>query len=196
MLKHQESVLDEVNDSKVFGFWVYLMTDLIIFAVLFACFIVLRGNTFIGPSAQDLFHLPTALTETLILLTSSFTCSLAMLAIHRKVKAQALIWFGITFILGVAFLVIELSEFADFVERGASWQRSAFLSSFFMLVGTHGFHISVGLLWMVITFFHIVLLPLSEHTVSQIFRMALFWHFLDFVWIFIFTVVYGMGYLL
>lgn len=196
MSKHQESALDEINDSKVFGFWVYLMTDLIIFAVLFACFIVLRGNTFMGPTAQDLFHLPTALTETLILLTSSFTCSLAMLAIHRKVKSWALVWFGITFILGAAFLAIELTEFADFVERGASWQRSAFLSSFFMLVGTHGFHITVGLLWMAITFFHIILLPLSEHTTSQIFRMALFWHFLDFVWIFIFTVVYGMGYLL
>lgn len=183
-------------DTKVFGFWVYLMTDLVIFAVLFACFIVLHENTFGGPSAKDLFHLPSVLAETLILLTSSFTCSLGMLAVHRKLKNWAIIWFMITFLLGIAFLYIEISEFADFVHRGASWQRSAFLSSFFTLVGTHGFHISIGLLWMVVMMFRIALRPLVENSVSRIFRMALFWHFLDFVWIFIFTVVYGIGYLL
>jgi len=185
----------EVNDTKVFGFWVYLMTDLIIFAVLFSCFIVLHGNTFNGPSAKDLFHLPSALAETLILLTSSFTCSLAMLAVHRQLKSWAIIWFSLTFLLGVSFLYIEISEFADFVEKGASWQRSAFLSSFFTLVGTHGFHITIGLLWMIVMMFRIALRPLVEHSISRIFRMALFWHFLDFVWIFIFTVVYGIGYL-
>jgi cytochrome o ubiquinol oxidase subunit 3 len=186
----------EVSDSKIFGFWVYLMTDLVIFAVLFACFIVLHGNTFSGPSAKELFHLPLALTETLILLTSSFTCSLGMFAVHRQLKNWAIVWFLITFLLGVTFLYIEIFEFVDLVERGASWKRSAFLSSFFTLVGTHGFHIFVGLLWMVVMMFRIGLRPLGPHSVSRIFRMALFWHFLDFVWIFIFTVVYGMGYLL
>lgn len=161
-------------DTKVFGFWVYLMTDLVIFAVLFACFIVLHENTFGGPSAKDLFHLPSVLAETLILLTSSFTCSLGMLAVHRKLKNWAIIWFMITFLLGIAFLYIEISEFADFVHRGASWQRSAFLSSFFTLVGTHGFHISIGLLWMVVMMFRIALRPLVENSVSRIFRMALF----------------------
>lgn len=188
--------MEEVSDTKVFGFWVYLMTDLVIFAVLFACFIVLHENTFTGPSAKELFYLPSVLAETLILLTSSFTCSLAMLAVHRQLKNWAISWFIITFLLGAAFLYIEISEFVDFVERGASWQRSAFLSSFFTLVGTHGFHIFVGLLWMVVMMFRIALRPLAEHSVSRIFRMALFWHFLDFVWIFIFTVVYGIGYLL
>lgn len=186
----------EVSDTKTFGFWIYLMTDLIIFAVLFACFIVLHENTFHGPSAKDLFHLPSVFVETLILLTSSFTCSLGMLAVHRRLKNWAIIWFGITFFLGVSFLYLEISEFVDFVDRGASWQRSAFLSSFFTLVGTHGFHIFVGLLWMVVMMFHIALRPLLEHSVSRIFRMTLFWHFLDFIWIFIFTVVYGIGYLL
>lgn len=186
----------EVSDTKVFGFWVYLMTDLVIFAVLFACFIVLHNNTFNGPTAKDLFHLPSVLAETLILLTSSFTCSLGMLAIHHRQKNWAIGWFILTFLLGVSFLYIEISEFADFVERGASWSRSAFLSSFFTLVGTHGLHISVGLLWMVVMMFRIALRPLGEHSISRIFRMALFWHFLDFVWIFIFTVVYGIGYLL
>jgi len=185
----------DVSDTKVFGFWVYLMTDLVIFAVLFACFVVLQGNTFNGPTAKELFNLPSALTETIILLTSSFTCSLGMLAVHRLLKNWAIIWFGLTFLLGVAFLYIEISEFVDFVEKGASWQRSAFLSSFFTLVGTHGLHITIGLLWMIVMMFRIVLRPLGEHSVSRIFRMTLFWHFLDFVWIFIFTVVYGIGYL-
>jgi cytochrome o ubiquinol oxidase subunit III len=185
----------EVIDTKVFGFWVYLMTDLILFAVLFACFLVLHENTFSGPTAKDLFHLPSVLAETLILLTSSLTCSLGMLAVHRQQKKWAIMWFIITFLLGVSFLYIEIAEFVDFVGRGASWQRSAFLSSFFTLVGTHGFHIFVGLLWMVVMMFRIALRPLVEHSVSRIFRMALFWHFLDFVWIFIFTVVYGIGYI-
>lgn len=185
----------EVSDTKVFGFWVYLMTDLVIFAVLFACFIVLQGNTFNGPSAKDLFHLPSALAETLILLTSSFTCSLGMLAVNRLLKKWAIIWFSVTFLLGTSFLYIEISEFANLVERGASWQRSAFLSSFFTLVGTHGFHITIGLLWMIVMMFRIAIRPLVGHSISRIFRMALFWHFLDFVWIFIFTVVYGIGYL-
>jgi cytochrome o ubiquinol oxidase subunit 3 len=172
------------------------MTDLVIFAVLFACFIVLHENTFGGPSGKELFHLPSVLAETLILLTSSFTCSLGMLAVHRRLKTWAIIWFILTFLLGSAFLFIEISEFSDLVGRGASWQRSAFLSSFFTLVGTHGLHISVGLLWMVVMMFRIALSPFVEHSISRIFRMTLFWHFLDFVWIFIFTVVYGIGYLL
>lgn len=195
MLKEASKKI-EVVDIKVFGFWVYLMTDLVIFAVLFACFLVLHANTFGGPSAKELFHLPSVLAETLILLTSSFTCSLGMLAVHRLQKNWAIIWFLITFLLGTSFLYIEISEFVDFVGKGASWQRSAFLSSFFMLVGTHGFHIAVGLLWMVVMMFRIALRPMVEHSISRIFRMALFWHFLDFVWIFIFTVVYGIGYLL
>lgn len=186
----------ETADTKVFGFWVYLMTDLVIFAALFACYIVLHANTVNGPTAKELFHFPSVLVETLILLTSSFTCSLGMLAVNGGAKKWALIWFGVTFFLGIAFLGIELSEFADFVSRGASWQRSAFLSSFFTLVGAHGFHIFMGLLWMVIMMAQIALRPFSHHSVSRIFRMALFWHFLDFVWIFIFTVVYGIGYLL
>lgn len=186
----------EVNDTKIFGFWVYLMTDLIIFAVLFACFIVLHGNTFNGPTAKELFYLPLVLAETLILLTSSFTCSLGMLDIHHQIKNRGIIWFFVTFLLGASFLYIEISEFIEFIEKGASWQRSAFLSSFFTLVGMHGFHIFIGLLWMIVMMFRIALLPLTKHSISRIFRMTLFWHFLDFIWIFIFTVVYGIGYLI
>lgn len=186
----------ESMDSRTFGFWVYLMTDLIIFAALFACYLVLHANTYKGPTAKDLFNFTIVLQETLILLTSSFTCSLGMYAIHRKLKKLAIFWFGVTFILGVSFLYLEVSEFIDFVHQGASWERSAFLSSFFTLVGTHGLHIFIGLIWMAVMMVRIGLRPLGEHSVSKIFRMTLFWHFLDFVWIFIFSVVYGIGYLL
>jgi cytochrome o ubiquinol oxidase subunit III len=184
------------NDIKVFGFWIYLMTDLVIFAVLFATFVVLRNNTFGGPSGNELFQLSTVVAETLILLTSSFTCSLGTLAIFRQQKSPAIFWFAVTCVLGLSFLYLELSEFSKFIHQGAGWQRSAFLSSFFTLVGTHGFHISVGLLWMIVAMFRIGFRPLVARGVSQVFRMAFFWHFLDFVWIFIFTVVYAMGLLL
>ena len=183
------------SDTKIFGFWVYLMTDLLIFSVLFATFVVLHNNTFGGPSGRELFNLPYVLVETLILLASSFTCSIAMLAVHRKQKHQAIFWFLVTFALGVSFLAFEISEFSRFINEGASWRRSGFLSSFFTLVGTHGLHISIGLLWMLVAIVRVYLRPLLAHSVSRILRMALFWHFLDFVWIFIFTVVYGMGYL-
>lgn len=183
------------NDTKVFGFWIYLMTDLVIFAVLFAAFAVLRDATFGGPTGRDLFHIPVAFAETLILLTSSFTCSLATFSIYLKKKIWVILWFAITFLLGLAFLSLELTEFSSFIHEGASWQRSAFLSSFFALVGTHGFHISIGLLWMLILMFTIGFRGLTDPIVSKIFRLALFWHFLDIVWIFIFTIVYGMGHM-
>jgi len=180
------------SDVKVFGFWVYLMTDLVVFAVLFACFIVLRNSTFGGPTGRDLFEISSVFQETIILLVSSFTCSMGTLAVIREKKRPAIIWYALTFLLGLAFLYIEISEFSQFAGMGAGPGRSAFLSSFFTLVGTHGFHISIGLLWMVMTMFRIGLRPFTPHAVSQIYRMAFFWHFLDFVWIFIFTIVYGM----
>ena len=187
---------DYMDDDKVFGFWLYLMTDLVIFAVLFATFAVLHNNTFGGPSGRELFNLSTVLAETIILLTSSFTCALAMLGVHRGQKMSAILWFSVTFGLGISFLCLEFSEFSRLIAAGAGPQRSGFLSSFFTLVGMHGFHISIGLLWMAVAIFRIGFRPLVAPAVSKIFRMALFWHFLDFVWIFIFTVVYGMGTLL
>src|SRR5271170_5469100 len=138
----------EASSKTLFGFWVYLMTDCILFATLFAAYAVLHDNTFGGPSSRDLFSLPYALTETLILLTSSFTCGMTLLAAQKNAKDSVMAWFGITFLLGICFLGMELSEFIRFVQEGSTWQRSAFLSAFFTLVGTHGLHISVGLLWM------------------------------------------------
>lgn len=185
----------EESDTKIFGFWIYLMTDLVIFAVLFATFVVLRTNTFGGPSGHELFHLPVAFAETLILLTSSFTCSLATLALSREQKKGTLFWFALTFMLGAAFLVIEIIEFAQFVHQGAGPGRSAFLSAFFVLVGTHGFHIAIGLLWMLVAMIGFFFRGFLAFDVSKMIRMALFWHFLDIVWIFIFSIVYLMGHI-
>lgn len=188
--------MESESDIKVFGFWMYLMTDLILFAALFASYIVLHKNIFTGPSAREIYNMTEALKETLILLISSFTCAMGMLAIHKKQKKAALLWFVITFVLGVAFLIIEISEFSTLIKEGLGPSHSAFLTSFFALVGTHGMHITIGLLWMGVEMLRILNRSLSVQNVSRIFRMVLFWHFLDFVWIFIFTTVYGMGHLL
>ncbi len=185
---HQE------NYSKtILGFWVYLMTDCILFATLFATYAVLHNNTNGGPGAAELFSLPFALTETLILLTSSFTCGLAVLATHRHEKVKALNWFLVTFLLGVAFLTMELTEFTNLVQEGNSWRRSAFLSSFFTLVATHGLHITCGLIWILVMMAHVLGRGIKIASIRRIACLGLFWHFLDVVWIFIFTIVYLMG---
>jgi len=182
------------NDRVMFGFWVYLMTDLLMFTVLFAVYAVLHGNTAGGPAGRELFSQPLALAETLILLTSSFTAGLGMIAARRGRKQQVLLWFGITFALGLAFLSLELREFAEFVREGHTLSTSAFLSSFFVLVGTHGLHITSGLLWMAATLFFVVKRGLNAPLVRKLTLLSLFWHFLDIVWIFIFTVVYLMAF--
>ena len=147
-MKTSHLVQEQADSKTLFGFWVYLMTDCILFATLFATFAVLRNNTYGGPSGQELFELPFVLTETLILLTSSFTCGLAILAAHRQNRRHVLAWLGVTFLLGVAFLTLEIGEFSKLVGEGHSWRTSGFLSAFFTLVGTHGGHITAGLLWM------------------------------------------------
>jgi cytochrome o ubiquinol oxidase subunit III len=181
------------STRTIFGFWVYLMTDCVLFASLFATYAVLRPNTFGGPSGHQLFSLPYVLTETLILLTSSFTCGLAMLAAHNRDKRLVLVWFGVTFLLGVAFLSMELTEFHRLAVEGNSWRRSGFLSSFFTLVGTHGLHITVGLLWMVTLMTKVLRGGLNAANVRRLTLLSLFWHFLDIIWIFIFTIVYLIG---
>jgi cytochrome o ubiquinol oxidase subunit III len=188
----QQATQDK-DTTTVFGFWVYLMTDCILFASLFATYAVLHGNTFGGPSGQTLFDLPYVLTETLILLTSSFTCGLGILSAQRRHVNKVLFWFGITFLLGLAFLGLELSEFGRLVQAGNSWQRSGFLSAYFTLVGTHGLHITAGLLWMAVLMVKIASGGLTRGNVRRLTLLSLFWHFLDFIWIFIFTIVYMMG---
>lgn len=181
------------GDKTLFGFWLYLMTDCVLFASLFATFAVLRNNTFGGEPATEIFSLPLVLAMTLILLTSSFTAGVAMLAARRGDKRQVLGWFGITFLLGLSFLVLEIYEFSNLVAEGNSWRRSGFLSSFFTLVGTHGAHITAGLIWMAVLMLKVYQAGLKPFTVKRLAMLAMFWHFLDIVWIFIFTIVYLMG---
>jgi len=182
------------SESKVlFGFWVYLMTDCMLFGTLFATYAVLQNNINGGPSGAQIFNLPYALTETLIILTSSFTSGLALLSGANSKKNQVLFWFGITFLLGAAFVGMELREFLHLIGDGNGPQKSAFLSAFFTLVGTHGLHISAGLFWMLV-----LLIPVWRHGMTPVsFRrlscLKLFWHFLDIIWIFIFTFVYLAG---
>jgi cytochrome o ubiquinol oxidase subunit 3 len=189
----KEHAHNERNERSIFAFWIYLMTDLIMFAALFAAYAVLRDGTFGGPGGRELFDLPGALTETLILLTSSFTCGLAMIAVHRGKINQAMTGLGVTLILGITFLWRELGEFSGLIARGNGPQRNAFLSSFFTLVGTHGLHIAVGLLWMIVAIIQIKVRGTTPFITSKLDRLALFWHFLDIVWIFIFTIVYLMS---
>lgn len=183
----------ETFEKTMFGFWTYLMTDCILFATLFATYAVLHNNTAGGPSSKDLFSLPFALGETLILLTSSFSCGLALLAAHRNQRNQALLWFAVTFLLGTFFLGMELTEFTRFVNEGNSWQRSAFLSSYFTLVSTHGLHITCGLLWIAVMMGQLTWKGVTINTLRRITCLSMFWHFLDVIWIFIFTIVYLMG---
>jgi len=189
----QHSRHTEEDAKAMFGFWVYIMTDCILFASLFATYAVLHNNTYGGPGAKDLFSLDFVLVETLLLLTSSFTCGLAVLAARRRDKKRVLAWFAVTFLLGLAFLGMELHEFSDLVSEGHSWQASGFLSAFFTLVGTHGLHISAGLLWMGIMMVQVWRRGLVRFSVKRLMLLGLFWHFLDIVWIFIFTFVYLMG---
>ncbi|HEV7952184.1 MAG TPA: cytochrome o ubiquinol oxidase subunit III [Candidatus Saccharimonadales bacterium] len=193
-LPAEHSSSDPASDDKtILGFWIYLMTDCILFGTLFATYIVLHQSTLGGPTGGDLFDMPFILVETLILLTSSFTCGLGMLAVRQKKRSQSLFWFGFTFILGLAFLSMELYEFSHLVTEGNSWQRNAFLSSFFTLVGTHGLHILIGLLWLIVMGWQMLRHGFTRGVVRRLTLFSMFWHFLDIVWIFIFTFVYLMG---
>lgn len=175
------------------GFWMYLMTDCILFATLFAAYAVLHNSTFGGPSSRDLFKLTTSFTETMILLLSSLSCGLAMLSALHNRKRQIISWLIITFLLGSSFLVIEINEFRNLVLEGYSWRRSAFLSAFFTLVGTHGLHVAIGLLWMAVVSTQLLFCGVTVDTFRRLVTFSLFWHFLDVIWIFIFTFVYLMG---
>lgn len=175
------------------GFWIYLMTDTLLFATLFCTYAVLHKETFDGPSSKDLFNLSTAFSETMILLLSSVTCGLGMLSALQNKKNHVISWLAMTFLLGVFFICIEFNEFKELFEEGNSWTSSAFLSSFFTLVGTHGIHVSFGLLWIIVIMVQVFFLGVTPTSFRRLITFSLFWHFLDLVWIFIFTFVYLMG---
>jgi cytochrome o ubiquinol oxidase subunit 3 len=179
--------------KTLFGFWTYIMTDCVLFATLFATYAVLRNNTYGGADSHSLFSMPYVLVETLLLLTSSFTCGLAVLAAKQQKIRQVGAWLAVTFLLGLSFVTMELTEFAHLAGDGHNWTASAFLSAFFTLVGTHGLHITIGLLWILVMGGFILKRGLTEYTLRRLTMFSIFWHFLDVVWVFIFTIVYLMG---
>lgn len=181
------------TEIKTFGFWVYLMTDLILFSTLFATFAVLGKNNAGGPVAKDLFELPFLFVETMLLLFSSVTFGFGMIAMSKGNTKQMLSWLTVTGILGLSFLGMELYEFNHMIHLGAGPSRSGFLSAFFTLVGFHGLHVLFGSLWLVIMMLQIAKKGLSTGVKSRMMRLSLFWHFLDIVWVGVFTFVYLFG---
>jgi cytochrome o ubiquinol oxidase subunit 3 len=173
-----------------FGFWLFLLSDIIIFSALFAAYAVLSGETNGGPSGTELFDKRHVLLETSCLLASSFTCGMMMITIEKRATALTYSWALVTAALGVLFLWMEFSEFADMAHRGAGPTRSAFLSSFFTLVGTHGAHVTVGIAWLLIMMAQIGTIGFRPMVVRRLLCFSLFWHALDIVWIGVFTVVY------
>lgn len=180
----------EKYEKAELGFWLYLMTDVILFASLFATYLILRQNVADGPTSAQLLDPRYALIETIILLTSSFTCGVAALALRFKRVRLSVGLLIVTAILGAAFLVLEINEFVEFIRDGHTWQQSAFLSGFFTLVATHGLHITIGLVWAVVITSYVARRGATANAMRKMTLFSLFWHFLDLVWIFIFTVVY------
>jgi cytochrome o ubiquinol oxidase subunit 3 len=179
--------------NSVFGFWISIMSDCSLFAMLFATFAVLRHNYAGGPSGATLFDLTKVFGETLLLLGSSVTYGLAILAMIRKNAQQVVGWLGVTFLLGSSFVGMEVGEFHRMILAGAGPDRSGFLSAFFTLVGTHGLHVSFGLIGMLVMMAQVVRKGFTVPVRSRLIRLSLFWHFLDIVWIGIFSIVYLMG---
>lgn len=192
----EQTDAEEANraiDEKAYGFWIYLISDAIVFALLLATFVVMSHNTADGPGGHTLFRLPPTFAKTMLLLASSTTFGFASVAIAAGERRRTLAWLSVTFLLGAGFVAMEISEFYGMAVIGAGPWRSGFLSAFFTLVGTYGAHVSVGLIWIVLLGCEVALRGLNPFVASRLRRLGLFWHFLDIVWISIFSVVYLPG---
>ena len=176
-----------------YGFWIFILSDRVMFSALFAAYAVLSGHTAGGPTGPELFNLRNVFIETLCLLFSSYTCGLGALSVERRHPKRFLILAALTFVLGAAFLFIEFSEFAGMISQGAGPSRSAFLSAFFTLVGTHGAHVTLGLIWLVYLVAQFVAKGFRSAVLRRLLCFSLFWHALDIVWIGVMTLVYLMG---
>lgn len=181
------------QEKANFGFWLYLMTDCLLFASLFATFVVVRNNTAMNVSGHDIFSMSFVFIETMLLLTSSFVAGLALLAARSGRRTISLSLLVVTGLLGAAFLAMELSEFHKLIVEGHSWTHSAFLSAYFALVGTHGLHITAGLIWLGASIAYMWKYGFTPRLMQRLGMWAMFWHFLDIVWIGIFTIVYLTG---
>jgi len=190
---HTHGHAHDDGTKTTLGFWIYLMSDCLIFATLFATFGVLANATANGPGAQDLFELPYVLGETLLLLASSFTFGVAMLSLQANRRNAVMAWLAVTFAFGAGFIAMEVHEFAKLIADGAGPGTSAFLSAYFTLVGTHGLHVTVGLLWIAVMIHQVSKFGMTGMVRRRLACLSLFWHFLDLVWICVFTFVYLRG---
>jgi cytochrome o ubiquinol oxidase subunit 3 len=184
---------EHVANGTLLGFWLYLMSDCLIFAALFATYGVLSQSYAGGPTGADLFDLPLVALNTSFLLVSSITYGFAMLQMQQGKLSGTMLWLGITGILGVGFLGLEIYEFYHLIQLDAGPQTSGFLSAFFALVGTHGLHVVFGILWLVVLLVQLRMYGLTGANRRRLFCLSMFWHFLDVVWIGVFTIVYLMG---
>jgi len=181
------------ESMKMFGFWLFLITDVILFGTLFATYVVLRLNTDGGPTGAELLEMNGIIISTFILLTSSFTSGIAVLEMNKGNKRGLMLWLAITALLGASFIYLEVNEFMHLVHEGANIGTSAYWSAFFVLVGTHGLHVSLGLVWMIALILQIRRRGITPVTKRKVGIISLYWHFLDVVWIFVFSIVYLMG---
>jgi cytochrome o ubiquinol oxidase subunit 3 len=176
-----------------YGFWIFLLSDIVMFSALFAAYAVLMRATAGGPAGGELFNQVSAAIETACLLFSSYACGLMSLAVGARRRADVYLWAAVTFVLGACFLGLELHEFAGMIARGATPQRSAFLSAFFTLVGCHGVHVTLGLMWLLTMMAQVFAKGYRPDIMRRLLCFALFWHTLDIIWVAIFTVVYLLG---
>lgn len=183
----------EDGQLKILGFWLFMVSDLLLFACLFATYVVMRTHYANGPTPHQIFSVPGFTEETFALLTSSFTCGLAMYQARKGKKNSVAAWLIVTILLGLCFIGLEVAEFVGDVSHGFTMDTSGFLSAFFTLVGTHGCHVSLGILWMSTVMFQILRRGITPVTARKLFIVSLYWHFLDVVWVFLFTVVYLTG---
>ena len=183
----------ETHEQRALGFWLYLMGDAVIFALLFATYAIMIPGTAGGPTGKDLFDLNNAAIETALLLVSSMIFGFASLSAKAGSRGATVAWMAVTFVLGAAFVALELREFAGMIAQGAGPDRSGYLSAFFTLVGTHGLHVSMGLLWILVLGGQVIVKGLTLPVMSRLHRLGLFWHFLDIAWVGIFSIVYLPG---
>ncbi|GAA5416736.1 quinol oxidase subunit 3 [Paraliobacillus ryukyuensis] len=196
MASHTSTPLEystKQNEMNILGFWIFLGAEIVLFSTLFASYAVLEGSTVGGPAQGEIFVLKDVLIETFLLLTSSFTMGLALHQMRDNNKTAMLVWTVITLLLGAGFVYFEINEFIHYVHEGLTMQTNAFGSAFFTLLGTHGLHVSLGIGWVLMLIIQILRRGITAVTARKFFIVSLYWHFLDVVWIFIFTFVYLKG---
>ena len=183
----------QVYSKTLFGFWVYLVTDFMLFATFFVTYAVYSRNTVGGPGPSELFHLPFALAQTLVLLASSFTIGIATALAHKNKKGASIAWFAITFLIAIVFMCMQFHEYGRLVSEGYTWSTNAFLSAFYTLVGMHTLHVIFGLIWFILFMISVISSGFTATNLRRVSCLKMFWQFIYVVWIFIFTIVYLIG---